>query len=98
MTRILKERKPADVNLYYPHPGEILRDEFLPQARLTGSSLAKKMGLPIQHLRAILKEKAPVTKGMAQQLAKFFHNSPRYWMKLQMYHDSQAALLSSSAS
>ena len=98
MTWLQKKQKPSDINLYYPHPGEVLRHEFLPRARMTGSTLASQMKLPLQLIRAIMGEKEPVTKDMAQRLGEFFRTSPRYWMKLQWYHDSQNAQVSASAS
>ncbi|MFN2531108.1 MAG: HigA family addiction module antitoxin [Pyrinomonadaceae bacterium] len=52
------------------HPGEILREDVLPAARLTQDKLAKLMSR--RTVSEILHERRPVTTDMAHRLARAF--------------------------
>jgi addiction module HigA family antidote len=76
------------------HPGEHLREDFLPQYGLTAGSLAKAMGLKDRtRIERLIREKQPVTADTALRLAKVFATSPDLWINLQTAHDlSKAAI------
>ena len=65
------------------HPGEILREEFLPDYGLTVSALARALGVSRQTVNELLRERRAVSPGMALRLSRLFGNSPEFWLNLQ---------------
>jgi len=65
------------------HPGEMLRDDFLPDYGLTVSGLAKAVGVSRQSINELLRERRSVSPEMALRLARLFGNSPEFWLKAQ---------------
>lgn len=80
MTRIPTDRQPT-------HPGEMLRIEFLDPLGITQSELAEKIGVPFQRVNELVNGKRGITPSTALRLAKFFGNSPGFWLNLQMRLD-----------
>ena len=71
-----------------PHPGEHLREDFLPEYGLTPGALAKRMGLKDRtRIERIVRESQPVTADTALRLARVFGTTPEFWMNLQAQHD-----------
>ncbi|MCC7266527.1 MAG: HigA family addiction module antidote protein [Caulobacteraceae bacterium] len=77
-----------------PHPGEHLREDFLPDYGLTAGGLAKAMGLKDRtRIERLVREQQPVTADTALRLGKVFGTSPEFWINLQTTHDlSKAAI------
>ncbi|MBX3293000.1 MAG: HigA family addiction module antidote protein [Acidobacteria bacterium] len=73
------------------HPGEILLEDFLLPMGLTQTQLAKGIRVPFQRVNEIVSGKRGLTPSTALRLAKYFGNSPGFWMNLQMRCDLQAA-------
>ena len=65
------------------HPGEMLREDFLPDYGLTVSSLATAIGVSRQTLNELLRERRRVSPEMALRLARLFSNSPEFWLNAQ---------------
>lgn len=65
------------------HPGEMLREDFLPEYGLTVSSLATAIGVSRQTLNELLRERRRVSPEMALRLARLFGNSPEFWLNAQ---------------
>lgn len=65
------------------HPGEMLREDFLPDYGLTVSSLAAAIGVSRQSVNEILRERRSVSPEMALRLARLFGNSPEFWLNAQ---------------
>jgi antitoxin HigA-1 len=65
------------------HPGEMLREDFLPDYGLTVSSLAKAIGVSRQSINEIVRERRSVSPEMALRLARLFGNSPEFWLNAQ---------------
>ena len=65
------------------HPGEMLREDFLPDYQLTVSSLAKALGVSRQTVNELLRERRSVSPEMALRLARLFSNSPEFWLNAQ---------------
>lgn len=77
-----------------PHPGEHLREDFLPDYRLTAGALAKAMGLRDRtRIERLVRETQPVTPDTALRLAKVFGTSADFWMNLQAQHDLSSAAI-----
>lgn len=65
------------------HPGEILREDFMPDNNLNVSSLAEALGVSRQTIDEVLRERGAVSPSMALRLSRFFGNSPEFWLKAQ---------------
>jgi len=65
------------------HPGEMLREDFLPDYGLTVSSLAEALGVSRQTINELLRGRRAVSPGMALRLARLFGNSPEFWLNAQ---------------
>ena len=77
-----------------PHPGEVLREDFMADYGLTAGKLAKLMGLKDRtRVERIVREKQPITADTALRLGKVFGTSAQFWINLQTSHDlSKAAI------
>lgn len=65
------------------HPGEMLREDFLPDYGLTISGLAEAVGVSRQSINDLLRERRAVSPEMALRLARLFGNSPEFWLNAQ---------------
>jgi antitoxin HigA-1 len=65
------------------HPGELLREELMPAARLTQEGLAGRLGVSRRTINEIVSEKRSVSADMAHRLARFFNTTPEFWLGLQ---------------
>lgn len=65
------------------HPGEMLREDFLPDYELTVSSLADSLGVSRQSINELLREKRALSPEMAIRLSRLFNNSPEFWLNAQ---------------
>ena len=69
------------------HPGEILREEFMPDYDLTVSRLASALGVSRQTVNELLRESRAVSPEMALRLSRPFGNSAEFWLNLQRVVD-----------
>jgi len=65
------------------HPGEMLREDFLPDYGLSTSRLAEAVGVSRQSINELLRERRAVSPEMALRLARLFGNTPEFWMNAQ---------------
>ena len=65
------------------HPGEMLREDFLPDYGLTASGLANAIGVSRQSVNELLRGRRAVSPEMALRLGKLFGNSPAFWLNAQ---------------
>jgi len=65
------------------HPGEMLREDFLPDYGLTVSGLAGALGVSRQTMNELLRERRAVSPEMALRLSRLFGNSPEFWLNAQ---------------
>lgn len=72
----LMQRKPT-------HPGEMLREDFMPDYKLTVAGLAEALGVSRQSVNELLRERRAVSPEMALRLARLFGNSPEFWLNAQ---------------
>ena len=80
MIRVPTHRDPT-------HPGEMLLEEFLKPMDLSQRELADAIRVPYQRVNELINKKRGVTPSTALRLAKFFGNSPGFWMNLQLRWD-----------
>ena len=79
------------------HPGEMLREEFLLPLGLSQNALAMKIRVPATRIGEIVHGKRGISPDTALRLARFFGNSPEFWLNLQQMHDLSKARLESGA-
>ena len=65
------------------HPGEMLREDFLPDYGLTVSGLAEAIGVSRQTINELLRGRRAVSPAMALRLARLFGNTPEFWLNAQ---------------
>ena len=65
------------------HPGEILREDFMPDYGLTVTGLAESLGVSRQTVNELLRERRALSPEMALRLAALFGNTPEFWLNLQ---------------
>jgi addiction module HigA family antidote len=65
------------------HPGEMLREDFLPDYGLTVSRLASELGVSRQSVNELLRERRALTPEMAIRMARLFGNTPEFWLNAQ---------------
>ena len=77
------------------HPGEMLREDFLPDYRLSVSGFAKVLGVSRQTVNELLRERRAVSPEMALRLSRLFGNTPEFWLNAQRAVDLWDAARSS---
>ncbi len=65
------------------HPGEMLREDFLPDYGLTVSRLAHGLGVSRQTINELIREHRAVSPRMALRLSRLFGNSAEFWLNAQ---------------
>ena len=73
------------------HPGEILNEEFLWPMKITQYRLAKAIGVDARRIHSIVHGQRSITAETALLLARYFGNSPAFWMGLQTQYDLEVA-------
>ena len=73
------------------HRGEILAEEFLVPLALSQNALARALGVPPRRINEIVLGKRAITADTALRLARYFGNSPDFWMALQASFDLEEA-------
>jgi antitoxin HigA-1 len=63
----------------YPHPGEILLEEFLKPTGITQYRLAKEIGVPQRLIGEIAASTRSVTPDTGLRLSRFFGMSENFW-------------------
>lgn len=69
------------------HPGEMLREDFLPDSGLSVAGLAAALGVSRQTINELLKERRALSAEMALRLARLFGNTPDFWLNAQQAVD-----------
>ena len=69
------------------HPGEMIREDFMPDYELTTASLANALGVSRQTINELLRERRSITPTMALRLSRLFGNSPEFWLNTQHARD-----------
>lgn len=80
MVRVPTHREPT-------HPGEMLLEEFLNPMGLSQQDLARAIRVPYQRVNELIRRRRGITPATALRLARFFGNSPAFWMNLQLRWD-----------
>ena len=77
--------------LHNPHPGEILKAEFLEEFGLSQNKLAHAIGVPPNRIHAIVKGTRSVSADTDLRLCMFFGLSEGHFLRLQNAFDTLKA-------
>jgi len=77
--------------LKFPHPGEILKHDFLDEVGMSQNALAKAIGVPANRIHAIVKGERDITGDTDLRLCKFWGHSEGMWLRLQVSYDTREA-------
>jgi addiction module HigA family antidote len=73
------------------HPGEILREEFMTTLGLSMNRMAMDLRVPVTRIADIVNRRRGITADTALRFARYFKNSPTFWMNLQTRYDLEIA-------
>jgi len=73
------------------HPGEILREEFMTPLGLSMNRMAMDLRVPVTRIADIVNERRGISADTALRFARYFKNSPTFWMNLQSRYDLKVA-------
>ena len=74
-----------------PHPGEILKEEFLDEIGISQNRLAQAIRVPPNRIHDIVRGRRGITADTDLRLSRFFRLSEGYWLRLQNACDLMAA-------
>ncbi|PIG90796.1 HigA family addiction module antitoxin [Gloeocapsopsis sp. IPPAS B-1203] len=70
-----------------PHPGRILRKYFLDNLGIDQQQLANGIGVEYKRINSIVNERRDISEDTALRLAKYFGNTPGFWLNLQSVYN-----------
>lgn len=65
------------------HPGEMLREDFLPDYELSVAQLAVAVGVSRQSINELLRGRRSVSPEMSLRLGRLFGTSAEFWLNAQ---------------
>jgi antitoxin HigA-1 len=77
----------AKRNIAPTHPGEMLREDFMPDFGLNVTTLATAIGVSRQTANELIQCRRAVTPVMALRLSNLFGNSSMFWLNAQNGYD-----------
>ena len=80
-------KNPGTRKIQPTHPGEMLREDFMPDFGLTTTTLAKTLWVSRQTVNELLHERRAITPAMALRLSRLFGNTPEFWLNAQLAVD-----------
>ena len=69
------------------HPGEVLAELYLEPLDMSAIALAKRLNVPRTRIERLVRGETSLTVDTAMRLARFFGNTPEFWMNLQRAYD-----------
>jgi addiction module HigA family antidote len=77
--------------LPFVHPGEIIREDVLPEIGLSVTAVAKALGVSRQMVHDILAKRRPLSAVMCLKVARLFGSTPEFWVSMQAAYDLKKA-------
>ena len=74
------------------HPGEILKEEFLDEMKISAYKLAKELKIPQTRISQIIQGKRRISADTALRLSLYFNTSAKFWIGLQDDFDIEEAM------
>jgi antitoxin HigA-1 len=73
------------------HQGEVLREDFMKPFRLSMNKLALELHVPVTRIAEIIHEHRGISVDTAVRLARYFGNTPQFWLNLQRDYELEVA-------
>ena len=73
------------------HPGEMLREVYMPEYGLKPYGLAKALNVSRNRIERLVREEISLTADTALRLSRFFGNSAEMWLNMQRKYDLDVA-------
>ena len=70
-----------------PHPGELLKEDVLPELGITVTEAASQLGVTRVAFSRIINGKAGISPDMALRLAAWLNSTPESWLNMQTAYD-----------
>lgn len=70
-----------------PHPGEILKEDVLPELGLSVTDAAEQLGVSRVTLSRMINGHAAISADMAIRLAQWLGGNPETWLRAQVQYD-----------
>lgn len=70
-----------------PHPGEILKEDYLVPLGLTVTKTASALGVSRKNLSEVINGHTGISPEMALRLSQSFNTTPEFWLNLQVQYD-----------
>jgi len=70
-----------------PHPGEMLKEDVLPELGLTVTEAAEQLGVSRVALSRVINGRAAISAELAIRLAQWLGGSAEIWLRAQLQHD-----------
>jgi addiction module HigA family antidote len=70
-----------------PHPGDVLREDFLKPLGLSANALALAIRIPSSRIGEIINARRSITAETAMRLSRYFGGSAEFWLGMQAWHD-----------
>ena len=87
ITKIIRLHESGNPDQARRCPGEVLREDFMPDFGLTTAALAEALKVSRQTINEILRERRAITPMMALRLSRLFATSPEFWLNAQNARD-----------
>lgn len=72
-------------------PSEMLLEEFMRPLAISQNQLASDLRVPPGRINQIINGRRAITSDTALRFAKYFGNSPEFWLNLQQMYDLSKA-------
>lgn len=69
------------------HPGELIREDLLPETGISQTDLARLMGVSRRTISEVIHERRRLTPDIAFRLAKVFNSTSETWLNMQQAVD-----------
>ncbi len=86
----MPKRVPED-QLVAIHPGEFLREDYLPQLGMSANALAIALRVPGTRITEIVNERRGISTDTAMRLSLFFGTTPEFWVNMQKAYELAVA-------
>lgn len=70
------------------HPGDVLREDLLSPMNMSVVDLADQIDVSVEQILAVCDRMSPITKDIAEKLAKRFNTGVDFWINLQSNYDA----------
>ena len=78
-------------SIKWPHPGEVLLEDFLKPMAISQYRLAQEIGVPPRRINEIVKGQRGITADTALRLGAYFGTDAESWINLQSDYDLRQA-------